>query len=170
MAEWITLQETADKVGIRKGTLCMWRNRNKFPFKTKGKGRSLQVNVESIEKWMKEDKGKAVKPAAKKAKKKVAKKRGPKVKVAAKTTVVEAKPAKPGRKKGKKRGRKPGRPAKAATKRAYTRKVAGGACTIMVSGDLDLESLQQFVADIKAGSNVHVTPSKSGYVLTAVSS
>jgi hypothetical protein len=38
MAEWITLQETADKVGVRKGTLAMWRNRNQFPFKTQGEG------------------------------------------------------------------------------------------------------------------------------------
>ena len=41
MADWITLQETADKIGVRKGTLCMWRTRNRFPFQTKGEGRNL---------------------------------------------------------------------------------------------------------------------------------
>jgi predicted DNA-binding transcriptional regulator AlpA len=52
MAEWITLQETADRIGVRKGTLCMWRTRDKFPFKTKGKGRSLMINASAVDAWM----------------------------------------------------------------------------------------------------------------------
>ncbi len=52
MADWITLQETAERIGVRKGTLCMWRNRNKFPFKTKGTGKTLEVEITSIDAWL----------------------------------------------------------------------------------------------------------------------
>ena len=56
MTKWLTLQETAEKCGVRKGTLCMWRTRNKFPFKTKGTGRSLRIEPASVDAWMEENK------------------------------------------------------------------------------------------------------------------
>jgi len=172
MTNWITLQETADKVGIRKGTLCMWRNRGKFPFKTKGKGRSLLVDEESVGKYISADTSKlekSKKRAAKVSKKKTApKKRGRKPNAVVAKKAVKTASKEIGKKKvGKKRGRKPGRPSNKVLKRTYTRKSEG--CKIIVKGDLDLAILQQFIADIKSGSNVIATPSgKEGYVLSAV--
>ncbi len=73
MVNWITLEQAAEKVGVRKGTLCMWRNRKKFPFKTSGKGRSLLVNETSVDDWIEANKdnmpkgrSKARKPLGKK--------------------------------------------------------------------------------------------------------
>ncbi|MFH2002629.1 MAG: helix-turn-helix domain-containing protein [Planctomycetota bacterium] len=89
MADWITLQEAAKKVGVKKGTLSMWRNRNKFPFETQGTGKNLQIASDSVDKWLSENPGKV----------KTGKKRGPK----------------PGSKAGgAKRGRKPATALKAA--------------------------------------------------------
>ena len=110
MAKWITLQETAEKVGIRKGTLCMWRNRNKFPFKSKGKGRSLLVDTASVETWMDEHKDE-ITQGKHKPRKPMAASKAAKAPAAAK---VVKKPSKKVRKKTvkkmkKKPGRKPGR-------------------------------------------------------------
>ena len=52
MTDWITLQDAAEIVGVRKGTLAMWRLRNRFPFRTRGKGRGLRVSKNSVESWM----------------------------------------------------------------------------------------------------------------------
>lgn len=82
MADWITLQDAADKVGVKKGTLAMWRNRNKFPFKTQGTGKNLMVSSESVETWVSKNQDK-IKPR-------------------------KSSGRKPGPKKGAKRGRKPG--------------------------------------------------------------
>jgi hypothetical protein len=158
----------------------MWRNRNKFPFKTKGKGRSLMVDTVSVEEWMKENKDKVTsgrnrprKPMTKKkasATKKAAAKTATKA-VAKKKKKVTRKKKKTGkvgrpRKKlaAKKPGRRPGRPPK---KKVHTRKGAGS-CTIVVNGQFDLETLQAFVSDVKHGCNVHVSPTKEGYALTAI--
>lgn len=89
MANWISLQETADKTGVRKGTLCMWRNRRRFPFKTRGNGRGLQVDEASVDAWMAERKEHPPKTRGRRAKAAVGKARG--------------------------RGRRPGRPRKLAS-------------------------------------------------------
>jgi len=89
MADWITLQDAADIVGVRKGTLCMWRLRNKFPFKSKGKGRGLMVNKGSVEKGGADGGRAAIKPGRppKKGRKKVGRPAG----------TVKVKKASPGR-------------------------------------------------------------------------
>lgn len=62
MADWITLQDAADIIGVRKGTLCMWRLRDKFPFSTEGKGRGLLVSKDSVEKWVADGGRAGIKP------------------------------------------------------------------------------------------------------------
>ena len=52
MTDWITLQDAAEIIGVRKGTLAMWRLRNRFPFRTKGKGRGLRVSRNSVQSWV----------------------------------------------------------------------------------------------------------------------
>ncbi len=51
MTDWITLQDVADMISVKKGTLCMWRLRDRFPFRTRGKGRGLLVSKNSVERW-----------------------------------------------------------------------------------------------------------------------
>jgi len=53
MDNWITLQETANRIGVRKGTLAMWRTRDRFPFETKGTHRNLMVSEASVENYLK---------------------------------------------------------------------------------------------------------------------
>lgn len=142
MVEWITLQQTADKIGVRKGTLAMWRSRNRFHFKTKGSGRKLLVNAESVDAWLAERKNK---PVMKKKK-------------ARKTRVGMSKVAKKGRPRGrpaKKSGAAAGRPAKKG-------------CEIVVQGGLDLETIQRFVTQLKAGADLQIAPAKDGYILKTV--
>lgn len=142
MVEWITLQQTADKIGVRKGTLAMWRSRNRFPFKTKGNARKLVVNADSVDTWLAERKNKPVKK-----KKKVRK-------------------ARTGMRKVAKRGRPKGRPAK-KTGAAAGRPGKKG-CEIVVQGGLDLETIQNFVTQLKGGADLQISPAKDGYILKTV--
>ena len=135
MSQWITLQEAADLVGVRKGTLCMWRLRNRFPFRSKGKGRGLVISRNSVESWLKAGGKAGVKPG------RPAKKAG--------------RPPKAGR-----RG-KVGRPPKAAARRVGRPRSS----TFSFMTEASLEEIQTFVASIKAGKTVQVIPEKKGYKL-----
>jgi hypothetical protein len=175
MAKWITLSDTAEKVGIRKGTLCMWRNRKKFPFKTKGKGRNLLIDASSVDAWMVDHKDdvrkgrnkprKPLKKTRKKTAKKVTRKVGKKVRKKPGPKPGRKKPGpKPGRRPGARRGRKPGpKPG-----RRPGPKAAKSSSAIMVEGQLDLGLIQEFIAQIKAGYDVQISPSRKGYLLTTV--
>ncbi|MBU0753812.1 MAG: helix-turn-helix domain-containing protein [Planctomycetes bacterium] len=149
MADWITLQKTADMIGVRKGTLAMWRTRNRFPFETQGEGRNLMVSVDSVSKWLEERKDK--KPLGrKKARKKAGKKA---------VTAVAIKP-------------RPGRPSGSAAtraKRSAPKKVARSTgCEIVVQGGLDLETIQNFVTQLQGGADLQISPAKDGYILRTV--
>ena len=156
MDEWITLQETAERLGVRKGTLAMWRNRDKFPFETKGEGRNLRVSMASVETWLQEhgkELRKRVRNAARKGKKKSA--------GAGKKARRRGRP--PGSKNKKKaktgapRGRRPGRPARAS---------AG----LLIHGSVDLTTVQRFVSEIRQGYDVQALPTGDGILLTTVKS
>lgn len=158
MVDWLTLQETAEKVGIRKGTLLMWRNRNQFPFKTEGKGRNLKVDSTSVVEWLKTHKDDVVK-GANRPRKPLAK---PAVAVGKKAAGAPGK--KRGPKPGKKLGRKPGKkPGVKAAVRPASRSTA-----IVVQGDMDLATLQKFVAEIKGGCSIQALPMAGGTRLTTV--
>jgi len=156
MDEWITLQETAERLGVRKGTLAMWRNRDKFPFETRGEGRNLRVNAASVEAWLKEH-GKELRKRVRKAARKGTKK-------AAAATAKKAKrrgrpPGSKNKKKAKagaRRGRKPGRPARAAG--------------LLIQGPVDLGTVQRFVAEVRQGCDVQALPTEGGILLTTVKS
>lgn len=142
MADWITLQDAAEIIGVRKGTLCMWRLRNKFPFKSKGKGRGLMINKGSVKKWVAEGGRAGIKPG-----------RPPK-------TTTPKTPRKVGRPAGIKTARKasPGRPPKALK--------ATTPGTLSFRTEANLIQIQDFVAAVKGGQTVQVLPDKSGYILT----
>ena len=169
MAEWITLQQAADIIGVRKGTLCMWRLRDRFPFESKGKGRGLLVNEDSVKSWVAAG-GKAGVRPGRPAKKKAGRKPG---------RPAGRKPGRPaGRKPGRPPGRKPGRPAgrkpgrppgrkpgrPAGRKPGRSPKAVGATLTLRTESGLN--EIQQFVAAVKGGSNIQVIPDKGGYVLT----
>ena len=124
MTEWITLQEAADLIGVRKGTLCMWRLRDRFPFRSKGKGRGLVVSKNSVQGWI--DKG---------------------------------------GKAGVRRGRPGGKVSRAA-KRVSAAPRRKSAPKLSFRTDAGLEDIQSFVASLKSGRSVRVTPEKKGFVLT----
>lgn len=145
-------------VGVRKGTLCMWRLRKKFPFRSKGKGRGLLVSKEAVQKWLDSGqkagvrRGRPGRPAKKKAgrppgrPKKAAAVRGP------------------GRPKKVKTGRRPGRPPGRPSKAPAAPKTVG--LTIKVQAELG--QIQEFVSRIKAGKELQVFPDKDGFVITVV--
>jgi|GEM_PF-2230695 len=138
MTEWITLQEAADMIGVRKGTLCMWRLRDRFPFRSKGKGRGLLVSRNSVESWLAAG-GKAGVKAG----------RPSKAAKAAKAAVAAAVPTKV----KARRGRKPAKSSPTGKK-------------LTLHTELGLEDIQRFITSIKEGKGVKVCPEKKGYVMT----
>jgi hypothetical protein len=131
-------------------------------------GESGMTEETSEKKTAKKIVKKTVKKTGKKTGKKTAKKIAVKIKGSAR-----AKPGpKPGPKskgrRGPKGGRKPGR-LRAKGGRKPNRKTSRAACALLVKGTLDLGSIQDFVAQVKAGRRVQIAPSKEGYVLTVVS-
>jgi hypothetical protein len=168
MTEWITLQQAADIIGVRKGTLCMWRLRDRFPFESKGKGRGLLVDEDSVKGWVAAGGKAGVRPgrpakkkAGRPAKKKVGRPAKKKVGRPAKKKAGRPPKVASGRKPGRPPGRRPGRPPKAV---AATRQTSSAVVTLRTEAGLN--EIQQFVAAVKEGRNIQVSPSKGGYVMT----
>ena len=142
MTEWITLQEAADLIGVRKGTLCMWRLRNRFPFRSKGKGRGLVVSKNSVQGWI-GGQGWGICSV------------GDSILVTSDGSSFLC-------------FRDPraeyDRHRRAQKKAAAPRRKS--APRLSLRTDAGLEDIQSFVAALKSGRSVRVTPEKKGYVLT----